>query len=651
MRDINLDDTRSTLWKQIDTALGRWETQCLAAGTILGWVLGWYYKGFLLISPVHLVPVVDGFGVHFISNLNYISAVFGAFTLFVFGRIVASWIYHASPSEDEMAADRKTRMFIYKLPPWPKTKKLTFVIGESHKANGDYIPNPTWATVPQEGLFGNIFVAGGIGSGKTASCAYPFLEQVISYHPNNLRLKPCGLILDVKGDFYRRLEVAAQEVGRHNDIIRIEIGGKDTWNPIHSPGTMVEVLAGRLVSLYENLKGSNNGGGDQWVRDGMFKILKHGIGLHRIAYGYITIKDINDMVADMAGDDEEGEENPVLETLSRYDSALANRRAKGGLAGDDESDYSYHKQFFEKELAHENTKNKATYLGAVTTITDLFSKPSVARTFCPTKNNITLESFDSILDSGKIIVLNCPTSSFGTIAIALGVMLKLEFQRSILARVSREAKNPDLNRERLAFFICDEYQNFVTVSGNNTNEGDDRFYAESRQSRCISIVLTQSITAMISKTGDKKAAVILGSLRTKIFMSVVPHEDQKSAAEICGKSLQKQKSQSFSENLKDSNYNPLSGDVSSPTGSMSSNVSYQERYDYIFQPSEFGNLRSFASIASIFNGIQSESPRRIYHKTDFLPEKFEGKFTKRTIPFKLLSDEMLRLSREKEVNK
>jgi len=647
MRDFKLDDSRSTLWDRIDSALGKWETQCLAAGAILGWIIGWYYKGFLLVSPAHLVPVVEGFGENFITQLHYISSAFGAFTAFVFGRIIASWIYHASPSEEEMAADRKQRKFIYRLPNWPKTKKLTYVIGESHKQNGDYIPNPSWATIPQDGLFGNIFVAGGIGSGKTASCAYPFLEQILEFHPTNEHLKPCGLILDKKGDFYKRLEEMAKDIGRENDIIRIEVGGDNTWNPIHAPNTMAEVLAGRLVSLYENLKGSSSSGSDQWVKDGMLKILKHGIGLHRIAHGYITIKNINDMVANMSGEGD-GPNNPVLKTLAEYDNALVNRKSREKLSTDEEDDFQYHKQFFERELANENTENKATYLGAVTTITDLFSKPAVERTFCPPRNRITLGGFDDILDSGKIIVLNAPSEKLGNISIALGVMLKLEFQRSILGRVSREAADETLNRERMAFFICDEYQNFVTVSGNSTNEGDDQFYAESRQSRCVSMVLTQSIATLISKTGAEKAEVILGSLRTKIFMAVVPYKDQKAAAELCGKSLQKFKTQSFSENLKDSSFNPLSGDVSGSSGSMSSNVSFQERHEYIVQPSEFGSLRTFESVSFIFNGVSAETPKRIYHKSDYLPEMFKGKFTKRTVPFKLLSDEMVRIQTEKE---
>ena len=648
MRNKTLDTSRSTLWKNIDEQLGRFETQCLAGGAIIGWVFGWFYKGHLLIAPAHLSTVIDGFGGGFIANLHLISAVFGAFTLFVIGRIITSWIHHNAPTEEEIAEDRKNRLFLYKLPPWPKTEKLSFIIGEYHGDNASYIPNPEWATIPLDGLFGNIFVCGSIGSGKTASCAYPFVEQVLNYHPNDAQLKPCGLVLDEKGDFFKTVEAFAKKVNRENDIIRIEIGGEHTWNPIHAPEIMVEVLAGRLVALYENMVGGSGGSGDQWVKDGMFKIIKHGLGIHRIAYGYVTVKDLNDMVADMSGGDENEDDNPVLETLSRYDAAIAHRRSKGELSDDEESDYSYHRRFFEKELACENPKNKATYVSAVTSITDLFSKPSVAKTFCPPKDKIKLINFESIIESGKIIALNAPPSQYGSIGTAIGVMLKLEFQRTLLGRVSREAKNAQLNKDRMAFFICDEYQNFVTTSGKNTNEGDDKFYAESRQSKCVSMVLTQSITTLVSKTGKEKAQVILGSLRSMIFLAVEPENDRKAAAELCGKSLQQVKSQSFSESLKDSGYNPLSRDVSGSSGSVSSNVSFQERHDYNVQPTEFGTLQSFESISLIFNGIHTEVPKRVYHKTNFIPDKFVGKFTKRTIPYKLLIDELKRKLSEKE---
>lgn len=637
----NLDSSRSALWLKINDVLGLFETQCLAAGSILGWFFGWFYKGYLIVAPAYLAAVIEGFGELFITNLQFIGAVFGAFTLFVFGKILTSWLYHNSPTTEEVMKERDNRLFVYKLPNWPTSNKLQFVVGESHNDDGGYIPDPQWKTIPQQGLYGNIFVAGGIGTGKTTACAYPFIEQVLQYRPDDDELKPCGLILDEKGDFIKTVMEFARSVNRQDDIISIEIDGEFTWNPIHAPDIMVEVLAGRLLALYENMKGGEGNSGGQWVQDGMFKILKHGIGIHRIGYGYISIRDINTLVADMSGEASEYQ-NPVIDTLNRYDAVVMNRKAKGEITEDEEADYQYHREFFEKELAAENTQNKATYIGAVTTITDLFSKPSIAKTFCPAEDEITLPGFKSLVDSGKIVVLNAPSAIYGSIGTALGIMLKLEFQRTLLGRVARESKDVTLNKNRPAFFLCDEYQNFVTVSGKSTNEGDDKFYAESRQGRCVSMVLTQSITSLVAKTGKEKASVILGSLRTKIFFAITLEEDQKRAAELCGKSLQSAKTESYSENIKDGGYNPLSGDMSGKGSGMSSNVSYQERQMHNVEPTEFGGLKSFESVSIIFNGIRLESPKRIYHKTNFLPEKFSGKHTKRTIPYKILIDELTR---------
>ena len=57
----------------------------------------------------------------------------------------------------------------------------------------------------EKSLFQNILVTGTIGSGKTASAIYPFLEQLISYKSNNINEKLGMLILDVKGNYYKQV--------------------------------------------------------------------------------------------------------------------------------------------------------------------------------------------------------------------------------------------------------------------------------------------------------------------------------------------------------------------------------------------------------------------------------------------------------------
>ena len=50
---------------------------------------------------------------------------------------------------------------------------------------------------------------------------------------------------------------------------------------------------------------------------------------------------------------------------------------------------------------------------------------------------------------------------------------------------------------REVLFLCDEYHSFATV-GENDPSGDEKFFALSRQARCIPIVATQSISSLRS---------------------------------------------------------------------------------------------------------------------------------------------------------
>ncbi len=97
----------------------------------------------------------------------------------------------------------------------------------------------------------------------------------------------------------------------------------------------------------------------------------------------------------------------------------------------------------------------------------------------------------TLLEQGKIVALNFPASMNPGLARAIGVMLKMDFQRGVLNRIPRIAAEPD-RTWRPIVFICDEYQHFATV-GENEPSGDEKFFSTSRQAKCIPIVATQSI--------------------------------------------------------------------------------------------------------------------------------------------------------------
>src|SRR5258708_40112537 len=62
------------------------------------------------------------------------------------------------------------------------------------------------------------------------------------------------------------------------------------------------------------------------------------------------------------------------------------------------------------------------------------------------------------------------------LARAIGVMLKMDFQRAVLNRIPDIASEPD-KVWRPVVFICDEYQHFATV-GENEPSGDEKFHSK-----------------------------------------------------------------------------------------------------------------------------------------------------------------------------
>lgn len=68
--------------------------------------------------------------------------------------------------------------------------------------------------IPEKGLYQNLLITGTIGTGKTSSAMYPFLNQLLN---QNLGM----LILDVKGNFHKKV-LELNEI-YHRKVIVIEL--------------------------------------------------------------------------------------------------------------------------------------------------------------------------------------------------------------------------------------------------------------------------------------------------------------------------------------------------------------------------------------------------------------------------------------------
>ena len=111
--------------------------------------------------------------------------------------------------------------------------------------------------------------------------------------------------------------------------------------------------------------------------------------------------------------------------------------------------------------------------------------------------------------------LNFPVAMNPGLARAIGVLLKLDFQRAVLQRIPKIAANPERPWRDL-LFVADEYHAFATV-GETDPTGDERAFALSRQARLIPIVATQSVSSLRSALAGRRGVAHLAP--------VLPHED------------------------------------------------------------------------------------------------------------------------------
>ena len=94
--------------------------------------------------------------------------------------------------------------------------------------------------IPEKGLYQNILITGTIGTGKTSSAMYPLVDQLLS---KNIGM----LILDVKGNFYFKVQEMAKRYGRKVTVI--ELNGKEKYNPLDKPHLKPSVIANRIRTI------------------------------------------------------------------------------------------------------------------------------------------------------------------------------------------------------------------------------------------------------------------------------------------------------------------------------------------------------------------------------------------------------------------
>jgi type IV secretory system conjugative DNA transfer VirD4/TraG family protein len=553
--------------------------------------------------------------------------------------------------------------------PDPRAREdLFLVVGEVHDRRKP-VPSetPHWLSIPERGLFTGIAIFGAIGTGKTSCCMYPFAEQILAYQASDKDKRIGGLILEVKGDFCRKAQGILERHGRAEDYIEISLDSEYRYNPLHND-LDAYALAFSIASLLNNLFGR---GKEPFWQQAYTNLVKFIILLHKVAYDYVTLFDVYEcaisppLVEERIHEAEEiimgrhfvaitpkvyGERAADLVGLGfvhdpreeRYLAAatpeLRETLKKRGVPAESRSildaanahpdkleQLEAVKRWYFDDWRRIEPKLRTSIVEGISVFLSLFDdNPKVKRVFCPKKecydpaknaNNELgkpLPSFSWLIENGKVCALNFPIGMNPGLAKAIGVMMKLDFERAVLNRVPQIEAHPE-QYFRQVLFLCDEYQHFATV-GESDPTGDEKFFSLSRQPKCIPIVATQSISSLRSALPGDSWRTLLQTFRTKIFLALSDDFSARTASDLCGREDQLKPSYNLSESGHDARVSLLTGKSLSHKANITASKSYNTQNDYRFDMKTFMELRNAQSVTIAYDGLNPQPPMFCYLK-------------------------------------
>jgi TraM recognition site of TraD and TraG len=556
------------------------------------------------------------------------------------------------------------------LPPYPDLDgrdKLFVVLGEVHDPRrARPADTPYWLIVPERGLFTGIAIFGAIGTGKTTGCLYPYAEQLMAYRASESEHRIGGLVLEVKGDFCHKVRGILERHGRLDDYLEVNLQANYRYNPLHND-LDAYALAYNIASLLNNLFGK---GKEPFWQQAYTNLVKFIIQLHKVAYDYVTLFDVYECAinpellgqkirdaeqrlqvrrsfvissealldhpeleafgfsCDERAGTQKAPESPVLENALK--SARIDYECQAETNGSPVDPFKQEilegvKRWFYHDWRRIENKLRTSIVEGISVFLSLFDdNPMVKRTFCPQREcydpvlNVDgrygrpLAPFSELIESGKVCALNFPVSLNPGLAKAIGVMMKLDFQRAVLTRIPRIEAHPE-KHFRQVFFICDEYQHFATVGENDPN-GDEKFFALSRQPKCIPIVATQSISSLRSTLPGESWRTLLQTFRTKIFLALSDEFSAKIASELCGREDQWKVNYNISESGHDARVSLWTGKALAHKANVTTSKSYNTLNDSRFDFKTFTELRNAQSVALVYDGLNPLAPTFLYLK-------------------------------------
>lgn len=519
---------------------------------------------------------------HYIK-IAFIISYIGSST-FIFNSLysIFSNTFKRLKSKTKKPKNKKHTKFKWNLPSLIENSSYNFTLFIGVNENSEKI------IIDEKSLYQNILITGTIGTGKTSSAMYPFTKQLISYNAEDFSSKIGLLILDVKGNYYKKVKEFAEISNRKSDLIVLELGGYYKYNPLHKPNLKANVIANRLKTIL--LLFSKNNSESYWI-DKAEQVLSECIKLCRLYNNnYVTFEEIHKLVTIDSYYLEKVQYLRELFKLNKFNK-------------EDIYNLLSALNFFDKEYCNLDFRTKSILKSEITRITNTFiSDYNIYSTFCPKEEDLNFFGFEDVINSGKIVVLNMNISEYQDLSKIIATYLKLDFQTEALIRLSK----CNMEKERTIAFISDEYHEYCTAS-------DANFFAQSRESKCINIVATQSYSSLLNAVNDESTVkVIIQNLVNKLWFRTDDIFTIENAQKQIGKEDKEKISKSISENAQSTIYSYFSNSLNSKDSNISESLNTYLQYDFIYDTNYFTQkLENFTCLSFLSDGNKILKPQKV----------------------------------------
>lgn len=496
----------------------------------------------------------------------------------------------------------------YRLPTRQELDEPAIIIGEVHpereySASGEYTLRrtvaeqysitPEWSVIPWRSLVTGLLVLGATGSGKTSFVLRPSVFKLFHHHT-----QPGGLVMDTKASLVEPLLAEMELAGRSADLLRVGPDQPTRWNPLHMPLSSPATISDALLTCVENVNGAPYSSESRWIRNGAAHLVEGAIGLLRLTANYVTASAVREFLSLLmsltAGSDTPGEAvSDGLKTMFASSTAPTDRK----------EEYDHYSGLLISRMS-EDEKFRAIYISELLSLLVPLTSPFASQKFNAAEADLDMPGWVEAINRGLVVSLDCNSRVAPGLSVVLGMLLKLGFQDAMLARLDWVRKGL-CNSDRFMVLCVDEYQTLCSP-------GDADYLALCRESKAITVFLTQGFPSIQQRLGEDRSKVILQSLRNRLILTQDPAEF---AADMLGKHEIEQIDRNISESMQDASLH-ATGKFAGQS-SVSESLSMRKQEKHVITALELAKLPTGQGILQSHDGYRTVETHRVFLRPYF----------------------------------